>query len=302
MRDESYLRVGTRILHLSRLEKIYYPETGFKKKDVLLYYRQIAPVLLPHLKSRPLTLKRYPEGVQGDYFYEKRCPSYRPPWFNTVEHTGIKFCDVGDLASLVWIVNLGSLELHTSLSRAPRLEQPSTMVFDLDPGAPAGIHECAQVALKIRSLLDDLNIECFPKTSGSKGLQLYVPLKATAGYLQTKSFARAIAEHLEREIPELVVSRMIKKIRAGRVFIDWSQNDVHKTTVCVYSLRATPLPSASTPLEWLEVEQAAKGKSSLFFSPADVLKRVSEQGDLFRSTLTLQQDLPTSARRWLKAA
>jgi bifunctional non-homologous end joining protein LigD len=281
---------------------VFYPETGFTKGDVINYYIQISDVLLPHVKDRALTLKRYPDGVDGGFFYEKRCPSYRPNWVKTApiwsERHGenIHYCLPNDLPSLVWAANLGDIEIHTSLSLAKTPEQPAMMVFDLDPGPPANILHCAQAALWLKKELDASRLECFPKTSGSKGLQVYVPLNSPATYAATKTYSHSLAERLEREHPELMVSRMEKRLREGKVLVDWSQNDRHKTTVCVYSLRARPLPTASTPVEWKEVRAALQKKDSgrLTFLSNEVLRRARERGDLFEPVLKLRQRLPKS--------
>jgi bifunctional non-homologous end joining protein LigD len=296
---DSVLKVGNRSVPISHLSKVFYPKTGFTKAQVIDYYIKVSPVLLPHLKDRPLTLKRYPDGVEGGFFYEKRCPAYRPDWLETAPvwsertESEINYCLLNDLPSLVWAVNLGDLELHTFLARAKNVDQPTQVVFDLDPGPPAGILQCAQVGLWLKQKLDELELKSFPKTSGSKGLQVYVPLNTAAAYDATKPFARRLAEHLEREHPELVVSKMEKRLRRGKVFVDWSQNDRHKTTVCVYSLRAKEQPTISTPVDWDEVKGALKrgDQECLSFVSDAVLKRVESQGDLFQPLLKLKQKL-----------
>ena len=289
-----------RQLKLSNLDKVLYPKAGFTKGQVIDYYLRIAQWLLPHLHDRPLTLKRYPDGVEGQYFYEKNCPKHRPDWFQTTsvprERGGgtIDFCLVQDRPSLVWVANLASLELHTSLSRAAH-ERPTMVVFDLDPGAPATIVECCEVALMLQGMFEQLGVRCFAKTSGSKGLQVYVPLNSPdSGYEQTKPFAKAVAETLERGAPKLVVSRMTKQLRRGKVLVDWSQNDAAKTTVCVYSLRALEHPSVSTPVTWEEVAAArdAGDADLLRFDAPAVLARTAEHGDLFAEVLSLRQRLP----------
>ena len=252
--------IDGRRLSLSNLDKVFYPETGFTKGQVIDYYTRVAPVLLGHLRGRPLTLKRYPDGVTGPYFYEKQCPRHRPDWVATApvwsRHNSrtIDFCLADDLPTLVWLANLADLELHTSLALAVDVTAPTIVAFDLDPGPPATIVECAEVALRLREAFEHLGLEAFPKTSGSKGMQVYVPLNTPATYAQTKPFARGIAQVLERRHPELVVSDMKKSLRTGKVLVDWSQNDEHKTTVNVYSLRARERPTVSTPLRWEEVE------------------------------------------------
>jgi bifunctional non-homologous end joining protein LigD len=293
------VEVEGRQLKLSNLDKVLYPEVGFTKGQVIDYYTRIAPVLLPHLLERPLTLKRYPNGVDAPYFYEKRCPKHRPDWVQTTEvwskrtADNLDFCLANDLPTLVWVANLASLELHTSLSRGA-IDQPSMMVFDLDPGAPATVVECAQVALWLRELLDDLGLESVVKTSGSKGMQLYVPLNTAVTYDDTKPFSHALAQLLERREPKLVVSQMAKELRKGKVFIDWSQNDRVKTTVCVYSLRAREKPTISAPLTWAEVEELHAGgdPDAATITAADVLERVAESGDPFAPVLELEQELP----------
>lgn len=287
-------------IRLSRLNKVFYPRTGFTKGQMIDYYVQIAPFLLPHLQGRPLTLKRYPEGVEGLFFYEKNCPVYRPKWMKTARvwsegsQRHMFYCVVEDVASLVWLANLADIELHTSLARAPEIDRPTVIAFDLDPGPPATIVPCCQVALWIREVLARLGLQAFPKTSGSKGLQIYVPLNAPVTCEQTKAFAHAVARQLAARYPDRAVSDMKKSLRAGKVLVDWSQNDVHKTTVCVYSLRAKERPTVSTPITWNEVENCLKNKDSelLVFTSDQVLKRVKEMGDLFKPVLQLKQELP----------
>jgi len=292
--------VEGRTLSLSNLDKLFYPETGFTKGQVIEYYTRIAPVLLPHLRGRHLTLKRYPDGVQGPFFYEKQCPRHRPDWVRTADvwsrHNGrnISYCLCDDLATLVWLANLADLELHTPLAHAAEPKAPTMIAFDLDPGRPATIVECAEVACRLRDAFDHFGLQAFAKTSGSKGMQLYVPLNTPATYRQTKPFAQGLAQVLERRHPELVVSDMRKSLRPGRVLIDWSQNDEHKTTVSVYSLRARERPTASTPVTWDEVEDVLRSRDpdDLAFTAAEVLERVAEHGDRFAPVLELRQDLP----------
>jgi bifunctional non-homologous end joining protein LigD len=295
------VEVDGRTLRLSNLDKVMYPKTGFTKRDLVDYYVRIAPVLLPHLHDRPLTLKRYPDGVEGPHFYEKQCPSHRPDWVQTVavwsrhNKRNIDFCLVNDLPTLVWAANLADLELHTSLSSAAAIERPTMMVFDLDPGPPANIIACCKVALRLHDVFARLKLDAFAKTSGSKGLQVYVPLnQEELTYDDTKPFARAVAELLEKQHPKQIVSRMTKSLRPGKVLIDWSQNDEHKTTVNVYSLRAKQRPTVSTPVSWEEVEAASRRRSGkvLAFEHEDVLARVKRDGDLFAPVLTLRQGLP----------
>jgi len=291
--------IDDRRLSLSNLDKLLYPRAGFTKGHVIDYYTRIAPVLLPHLRDRPLTLKRYPDGVEKGHFYEKRCPSHRPEWVRVApvwsgrNEGDINYCVADDLATLVWLANLADLELHTPLMRAADAETPTLIAFDLDPGAPATIVECARVALELREAFAHLGLEAFPKTSGSKGMQVYLPLN-TPGVTwdDTKTFAMHLAQLLERRDRELVVSEMAKVKRPGKVFVDWSQNDRHKTTVNVYSLRAMESPTVSTPLSWGEVEGIADSGEPVAFTAAEVLARVEELGDLFSAVQTLEQELP----------
>ncbi len=265
------------------------------------YYTKVSPVLLPHLKNRPLTLKRYPNGVEGEFFYEKQCPKFRPKWMNTIpirserQNKTIEFCSIDDLPSLVWVANLADLELHTSLSSGSGGPVPADAVaFDLDPGPSASIVECCTVALALRKLFNELGLEAYPKTSGSKGMQIYLPLNSTDTYEESKSFAHAVAGVMEQQLPNLVVSDMKKELRKGKVLIDWSQNDYFKTTVCVYSLRAKQTPTVSTPLTWDEVAATEKSgdPDDLKFTYADALQRVDEHSDLFAPVLTQKQTLP----------
>jgi len=293
------VEIDGRRLTLSNLDKVLYPDAGFTKAQVIDYYVRIAPALLPHLAGRLLTLKRYPNGVDEPFFYEKQCPSHRPPWMRTQPIPSSRgaggvteYCVVDDVAGLAWVANMASLELHPSLALAADWLRPTVMVFDLDPGPPAGILECAVVARLLREAFTSLNLESFPKTSGSKGVQIYVPLNGTAGYEGTKAFSKAVAELLERLHRELVVSTQRKDLRPGKVLIDWSQNDEHKTTVCVYSLRARPQPTVSTPVTWPEMEAAAAGRNPLVFIASDVLDRVAKDGDHFAGVARLEQVLP----------
>lgn len=295
------VEVEGRHLSLSNLDKVLYPDAGFTKGQVIGYYRQIAPALLPHLGSRPLTLKRYPDGVDRHFFYEKHCPRHRPDWVETAEvwsgrnRAAIPFCVAGDLPTLVWVANLASLELHTSLSRADRIDRPTALVFDLDPGPPATVVECCRIGLHLRDLFEQLGLVSVVKTSGSKGLQLYVPLNTDVAYDGgTKDFALSVARLMEKRFPGEVVSSMNKELRRGKVLIDWSQNDEHKTTVCVYSLRARPRPTVSAPVTWEEVEACAESGdlTTMVFEAGDVVARVAELGDLFAPLNELEQALP----------
>ncbi|MBX7158620.1 MAG: non-homologous end-joining DNA ligase [Verrucomicrobiae bacterium] len=295
----SELVVEGKRLNLSNLNKIFYPKTGFTKHDIIAYYIKIAPFLLPHLKNRALTMKRFPEGIHQFFFYERRCPSYRPNWVNTVQvHSKtqgtLRYCTINNLPTLIWLVNLADLELHTSLATAKNPDRPTMIVFDLDPGSPATIYECAEVALLIRQKLSQLELKSWIKTSGSKGLQLYIPLNSPVTYDKTKSFAHILAKEMEKKHPKKIVSRMAKNLRTGKVLIDWSQNDFHKTTICAYSLRAKEAPTVSTPVTWEEVEKAYRQKKMeyLNFTSDDVLQRVQKWGDLMADVLTFKQKLP----------
>jgi bifunctional non-homologous end joining protein LigD len=300
MPEKQQLEVQGKLLSVSNLNKVLYPKAGFTKGQVIDYYIRIAPVLLPHLKDRPLTMKRYPNGVEGEFFYEKNCPSHRPKWVKTAtvwsegNQRNMDYCLANDLPTLVWAANLADLELHTSLSRKNNIERPTVMVFDLDPGPPANIVQCCQVGIWLRDLLAKMRLNSWAKTSGSKGLQVYVPLNTQVSYDATKGLSRSLAQHLEHEHPTLVTSNMSKSLRKGKVFVDWSQNDEHKTTVCVYSLRAKDEPTASTPVTWNEVENCLKKKNSglLTFRCEQTLDRVEKLGDLFEPVETLKQKLP----------
>jgi bifunctional non-homologous end joining protein LigD len=289
-----------RTLRLSNRDKVLYPATGFTKGDMIDYYAALAPVLVPHLAGRPLTFKRYPDGVDAQHFYEKRCPRHRPDWVRTApiyserQQDPIDYCLLEDLPTLIWVANLASIELHPSLSLARAIDTPTALVFDLDPGEPAGLRECCRVALLIRDIFEDLGLTVLAKTSGSKGMQVYLPLNTPLRYEDTKPFARAVAQLLEKQHPLLVLSRMTKRLRPGKVFVDWSQNDPHKTTVSVYSLRARQRPTISTPLTWEEVAQGARRRKepTLSAEPQAMLKRIQRHGDLFAPLLSLRQRLP----------
>jgi bifunctional non-homologous end joining protein LigD len=283
-----------RRLKISNWDKVLFPEPGFTKGDLIAYYARVAPAVLPHLRDRPLTLKRYPNGVDAEYFYEKNSPSHRPDWVATARIGSIDYTLVQDRPTLIWLANLADVELHTSLALARAPERPTMLVFDLDPGAPAGIVECGRVALVLRGLFAALGLESLVKTSGSKGMQVYLPLNSAVEYEQTKPFSRQVAELLEQRLPELVVSRMTKRLRPGKVLVDWSQNDAHKTTVSVYSVRARERPTVSTPVSWEEVEACLRGRDAarLTFDTEQVLSRVAEHGDLFAPLLSIQQELP----------
>ncbi len=303
MSKKAVLNVGGKDLAVSNLDKVLWPKTGFTKGEMINYYIQIAPVLLPHLKNRPLTMKRYPNGVEEQFFYEKNCPTHRPKWVKTAtvwsegNNRDMQYCLAQDLPTLVWAANLADIELHTSLSRKSNVARPTMMVFDLDPGAPADIVQCCEVGLWLREILQSMKLESFAKTSGSKGLQVYVPLNTPVTYDETKGLSKALAEYLEHEHPKLVLSKMARALRKGKIFVDWSQNDEHKTTVNVYSLRAKDEPTASTPVTWEEVAQCLKKKSAklLTFHCSETLKRVAKRGDLFGPVETLKQKLP---KKW----
>ena len=297
------VEIQGRQLKLSNLDKVLYPATGFTKGQVIDYYAHIAPVLVPHLAGRPLTLKRYPNGVDSQYFFEKNATAHRPEWVKTApiwsegNSRTVNYILADDLSTVVWMANLAAIELHPSLSLAKNIECPTMMVFDLDPGPPANIVQCAQVGMWLREIFDHFGLQSFPKTSGSKGLQIYVPLNTPTSYDVTKTFAHALARLLEDQHRDLVVSDMKKELRKGKVLVDWSQNDQHKTTIAVYSLRAREQPTVSTPVKWEEVEHMLKKKdaSLLVFEAGEVLKRVEKMGDLFEPALTLKQKLPKQA-------
>lgn len=298
--DAREIELEGRRVKVSNWTKVLWPRTGFTKGDLVEYYVRVAPTLLPHLEGRPLTLKRYPDGVDGQFFYEKNSPKHRPDWVRTAPiRTGSKTIDftlAEDTATLAWLANLADIELHTSLSRADRIERPTMLVFDLDPGPPADLVQCCEVGLVIRGLFAGLGLTSLAKTSGSKGLQLYVPLNhPDVTYDDTKPFAKAVAELLEQQVPDLVVSRQTKALRPGKVLVDWSQNDEHKTTVNVYSVRARERPTVSTPVTWEEVQACREAEDAelLVFDTDAVLARIAEHGDLFAAALTDVQRLPS---------
>lgn len=302
MPSKTSVDIDGKKLVLSNLEKVFYEEKTITKSHIIDYYIRIAPALLPHLHNRPLTLKRYPNGAAAKFFYQKACPAHRPDWLRTTpvwssrNNKNIDFCMVNDLPSLVWAANLAALELHTSLSLANTADIPTMLIFDLDPGYPAGILECAQVSLLLYEYFTAKGLKTFVKTSGSKGLQVYVPLNTPVSYDQTKQIAKSLAQSLEKQHPNLILSKMRKSLRQGKVFIDWSQNDSHKTTVCVYSLRAGKVPYVSTPVTWDEIKNALNttNAQALSFDAQQVLARALVQGDLFAPVLKLQQQLPSS--------
>ncbi len=298
----SVVEVDGRELKLTNLDKVLYPESGFTKGEVVDYYAKVAPAIVPHLSGRAVTLRRFPEGVDDldAAFFEKRCPKHRPKWVKTARVEAgpragkIDFCVCDGRPTLVWFAQLAAIELHPSLSRSRAPKRPTVLAFDLDPGPPADVVDCCRVALRLRDMFGHFGVESFPKTSGSKGLQVYVPLNNKVDYETTKPFAKAIAQLLEKETPDKVVSKMKKVEREGKVFVDWSQNHQRKTTICVYSLRARPRPTASTPVTWDEVEATADSgdASKLVFEADAVLDRIERHGDLFAPVLELEQELP----------
>ena len=298
------VEVDGRTLKLTNLGKVLYPKAGFTKGEMIDYYARIAEVMVPHLDGRAVTLRRFPEGADNleAAFFEKRCPRHRPKWVKTATvtagpHAGkIDFCVCDGRPTLIWMAQLAAIELHPSLSIARRPAQPTVLAFDLDPGPPANVVDCCRIALQLRTMFEHFDLQCFPKTTGSKGLQVYLPLNVKSHYDETKPFARALAQLLEKQTGQ-VVSKMSKEIRKGKVFVDWSQNHPRKTTVAVYSMRARERPTVSTPVTWEEVEQCAeKGdKDLLVFEASDVLKRVEKHGDLFAPVLELEQELPSFA-------
>lgn len=290
--------VGGRTLSVSNLDKVLYPDAAFTKAEVIDYYVRIAPVLLDHLGDRGITMRRFPDGVDAGSFFEKRCPSHRPEWVQTADGPGdrngtIGYCRLSEPAALAWAANLAAIELHAPMARAGDIDAPTMVVFDLDPGPGTAMPECAEIGLWIRDTLAGVDLACYPKTSGSKGLQLYVPLNSPHTHEHASSFALAVAQVLEAAHPTLVVTTQAKAARTGKVLIDWSQNSRHKTTICAYSLRARPRPTVSTPVTWDEVEAAADGVA-LSFEAGDVLARVEDLGDLFAPTATLVQHLPAA--------
>jgi bifunctional non-homologous end joining protein LigD len=297
------VEVDGRELTLTNLDKLLYPKAGFTKGEMVDYYARVAPAMIPHLEGRAVTLRRFPEGVDDldAAFFEKRCPKHRPKWVKTTRvqagpHAGkIDFCVCDSLPTLIWMAQLAAIELHPSLSKSRAPKRPTVLAFDLDPGPPAGIVECCRVALRLREVLAGVDLECFAKTSGSKGMQLYVPLNTRVSYEQTRPFAQAVAGVIAKQTPDEVLAKMGKKTdRSGKVFIDWYQNNERKTTIAVYSLRAREHPTCSTPITWEEVEHAAAedDADSLVFEAGEVLNRVEAHGDLFAPVLELEQGLP----------
>jgi len=300
--ENRVVEVDGRELKLTNLDKVLYPKAGFTKGEVVDYYAKVAAAMVPHLSGRAVTLRRFPEGVEDldAAFFEKRCPKHRPKWVKTARveagpHAGkIDFCVCDGLPTLIWFAQLAAVELHPSLSKTRAPKRPTVLAFDLDPGPPADIVDCCRVGLRLRDMFGHFGVESFAKTSGSKGLQVYVPLNDKVSYDVTKPFAKAIAQLLEKQTPDQVVSKMKKVEREGKVFVDWSQNHQRKTTIAVYSLRARERPTASTPVTWEEVENAADSgdASTLVFEADAVLDRIERHGDLFAPVLELKQELP----------
>jgi bifunctional non-homologous end joining protein LigD len=294
------LEIEGRKITVSNLEKVLYP-SGFTKGQVIDYYIRVSRFILPHLKDRPVTLKRYPDGINGQHFYEKDAPKFTPAWVKTSPvprrggGTPIRYILINDLATLVWSANLANLEIHPFLHRVPAIDSPTAIVFDLDPGEGADVVKCAEVAFLLKDVLERMKLKSFPKVSGSKGIQLYIPLNTPVTYAATQPFAQSLAELMAQQHRQLVVAEMNKSLRPRKVFIDWSQNSDFKTTVSVYSLRAkSALPYVSMPVEWDELERALKrgDKERLYFEPEEALKRVEKTGDLFAPVLKLKQKLP----------
>jgi len=305
------VEVEGREIALSNLDKVLYPGSGFTKGQVIDYYARVAQYILPHLRDRPITMKRYPDGVNAEFFYEKNAPKFTPSWVKRFavarhHHAGkIQYILINDLPTLIWIANMASLELHPFLHRAPKISEPTEIVFDFDPGQGADVLTCARVAMLVRDVLAELKLQCFAKVSGSKGLQMYVPLNTGFSYDIVKPFAKTLAELMQERHPDLILSKMSKDLRKGKVFIDWSQNSESKTTVSVYSLRAkSDRPYVSLPVDWDELKSALRRKNakSLFFEPAQALKRLEKTGDLFAPVETLKQNLPSQVLDYFKGS
>lgn len=298
--SRTFVGIVGRRLPLSNLEKDLYPSYGFTKAHILEYYRRIAPFILPHLQDRAVTFKRYPDGVEKDFFFEKRCPSHRPAWVKTAEvpqddGEPMTVCVVNDLETLIWAENLASVELHVPLARVCSPGTPDSMVFDLDPGDQAGIPECVRVALILRDLFSRMGLASYVKTSGKKGLHVYVPLnRKETTFEDTRTFSKAVAEIMQKHYPDLVTARMSKKERTAKVFINWSQNHDSKTMICVYSLRAREKPFVSFPFEWRELERLAGtgDPERLQVTHLEAVSRAGKKGDLFKELLVKEQKLP----------
>jgi len=291
--------VDGRSVRLTNLHKVLYPDVGFTKAQVIAYYASIAPVMVPHLIGRPLTFRRWPDGVESSSFFEKNCPSHAPDWVDVIEGPGgVRSCTIDHPAGLVWAGNQAALEIHVPMATGDDLDTPTSLVFDLDPGAPADVVDCADVALWLRDVLESVGLAGFVKTSGSKGMQVYVPINTATGHGQASSFALAVGQLLERQHQDRVLVEMTKAKRPGKVFVDWSQNSRAKTTIGVYSLRGRPKPTVSTPISWHEVEAITtmRDAAAAVFDADDVVARVADVGDLFEDVLTMQQELPVPAK------
>jgi bifunctional non-homologous end joining protein LigD len=294
------IRVGKHSIEVSNLDKVFYPATQTTKGDVIEYYRAISGVLLPHARYRPVTLKRFPDGVEGFSFFEKKCPQHRPNWVKTIplrrkrDDTDVHYCQINTEAALAWAAQIANLELHVSLATARAVDRPRAVVLDLDPGEGVDVITCGQLALRLRDMLAEHDVKALVKTSGSKGLHFFIPLNTPVSYDDTRPWARELARKLERDTPDEVVSGQSRAERAGKVLIDWAQNSFARTTVCAYSLRAMPAPTVSTPITWTELEAAVEADEaeSLRFTVEDVLERVEEHGDLFAPVLEIKQRLP----------
>ncbi len=288
--------VAGRTLKVTNLDKVLYPLVGFRKAQVIEYYVKIAPVMLAHIEGRGVTFKRWPDGVTEDAFFNKRAPSHRPDWVGTCrgpgdKGKGIDYPVLNEVAALGWAANLAALEIHAPMARCADIDSPTILVFDLDPGKDTSVIECSQIGLRIREMLSAVGVKSFAKTSGSKGLQLYVPLNTPHTHDQTRDFAHAVAQLLEKQHPDAVTATMAKAVRPGKIFIDWSQNSHHKTTIAPYSLRGKDRPTVSTPVSWDEVSDCADGEP-MSFEAGEVLERVEDWGDLFKPVATLEQQLP----------
>lgn len=303
MAETRQVEVDGKELRLTNLDKVLYPKAEFTKGEMVDYYAKVAPAIVPHLSGRAVTLRRFPEGVEDldSAFFEKRCPKHRPKWVKTTrvqagpEAGKIDFCVCDSLPTLIWMAQLAAIELHPSLSASRAPKRPTVLAFDLDPGPPADIVDCSRVALRLREVLGQLELESFAKTSGSKGMQLYVPLNTKTSYEETRPFAQALAQIVAKQSPDEVLAKMGKKTdRSGKVLIDWYQNNERKTTISVYSLRARERPTVSTPVTWREVEATAESgdASNLVFEAGEVLQRIEQHGDLFAPVLELKQQLP----------
>jgi len=296
-RSEVVAEVDGRQLRLSNLAKVLYP-SGFTKGQVIDYFARVAPTAVAHLRGRALTLRRFPDGTDKQGFFEKRCPGHRPGWVPVAlgpgdRRGGIEYCCIEETAAMVWAANMAAVELHAPMALAADLDTPRAVVFDLDPGPRTDVTDCCQIALRVRDILAAVDLQGCCKTSGSKGLQLYVPIN-TPGLTHEKAaeFALVVGQLMEKQLPKRVTTVMAKAQRPGKVFVDWSQNAHHKTTIAPYSLRARPEPTVSTPVSWEEVESCADGELELRFEAADVLERIEEHGDLFAPVLTVEQQLP----------